>query len=124
MSYLQLSRPLAVVAGALFVVSPFLVELVAGDFFLLVPLAVLLALAALPGLWRARRRSSAHQAGAWGTTIALMIAIGVEAYEQSQPPPVPRWADVLAPVAFFATGVFLIVAGGAGRRTTHATTAS
>lgn len=123
MSYSSVSHRLAVVSGAIFVVSPFLVELVWGELYLLIPLALLLALAALPGLWRARHTSSTKRVSVWGVTITLAVAFASENYEQTLPQPIPTWVNVTGPTAIFLTGVLLIVAarsdGASSRRGDH-----
>lgn len=61
---------LALAAGALFVVVPFLVEFVSGDAFLLMGLAGVLFLAALPGLARAQHGADGRS-GAWGVRLTF-----------------------------------------------------
>lgn len=58
-------------AGALFVVVPVLVELVTGDAFLLMGLAGLLFLAALPGVRRVQEGADGR-AGAWGLRLIYL----------------------------------------------------
>lgn len=103
-------RICAGVAGVLLVLTPPLVEFVAGDFFLLMPLALLLALIALVAL--IRRRSALSPLGRIGLKVAvcaLVVAIASEVFEQSLTGPVPRLADVVPPLAFFLTGVGLLL---------------
>lgn len=61
---------LALAAGALFVVVPLLVEFVSGDAFLLMGVAALLALAALPGLRRMQHGADGRR-GKWGLRLAV-----------------------------------------------------
>jgi hypothetical protein len=110
-SYTGVSHRLAVIAGSIFVVSPLLVELVHGEFFLLVPIALLLAVIALPGLWRARHVSRLKLVAVCASVVALVVAFATETYEQSLPQPIPTWVDILAPAAIVATGVCLVAAG-------------
>ena len=103
-------RICAGVAGVLLVITPPLVEFVAGDFFLLLPLALLLALIALVAL--IRQRSALSPLGRIGLTVAasaLVVAIASETYEQSLTGPVPTLADVVPPLAFVLTGVGLLM---------------
>lgn len=64
---------LTLVAGALFLVVPLLVEFVSGDFFAAIGLAGLLLLAALPGLRRIQDGADGR-AGAWGLRL---IGVGL-----------------------------------------------
>jgi hypothetical protein len=57
-------------AGALFVVVPVLVEFVSGDAFLLMGVAGLLVLAALPGL-RRRQDGADGRSGTWGLWLTM-----------------------------------------------------
>lgn len=103
-------RVCAGLAGVLLVVTPPLVEFVAGDFFLLLPLALLLALIALVAL--IRRRSALNPLGQIGLKVAvsaLVVAIASEVFEQSLTGPVPTLADLVPPLAFFLTGVGLLL---------------
>lgn len=61
---------LTLAAGGLFVIVPLLVELVSGDAFLLMGVAGVLVLAALPGLRRLQRGADG-QAGAWGLRLTM-----------------------------------------------------
>ena len=61
---------LTLAAGTLFVVTPLLVELVTGDAFALMGVAVLLLVAALPGL-RRRQDGADGRAGSWGLRLTL-----------------------------------------------------
>jgi hypothetical protein len=61
---------LTLAAGGLFVVVPLLVELVSGDAFLLMGLAALLVLAAMPGLRRLQRGADGR-AGTWGLRLVM-----------------------------------------------------
>jgi len=61
---------LTLAAGGLFVIVPLLVELVSGDAFLLMGVAGLLVLAALPGLRRLQRGADGR-AGAWGLRLTI-----------------------------------------------------
>jgi hypothetical protein len=65
------SPHLTLAAGALFVVVPLLVEFVTGDAFLLMALAGLLFLAALPGLRRAQAGADGRS-GAWGLRLIFV----------------------------------------------------
>lgn len=62
---------LTLVAGVLFVVVPLLVELVTGDAFVLMGVALLATLAALPNLHRLHAGADGR-AGAWGLRGALL----------------------------------------------------
>jgi hypothetical protein len=61
---------LTLIAGALFVVVPPLVEFVADDAFVLMGVAGLLFLAALPGL-RSRQRGADGRTGRWGLRLTM-----------------------------------------------------
>ncbi len=61
---------LTLAAGGAFVVVPLLVELVSGDAFLLMGVAGLLVLAALPGLRRLQQGADGR-AGAWGLRLTI-----------------------------------------------------
>jgi len=61
---------LTLAAGALFVVVPLLVEFVAGDAFLLMGVAALLTLAALPGL-RHMQHGADGRSGSWGLRLTV-----------------------------------------------------
>ncbi len=70
---------LTLLAGGLFVVVPLLVQLVAGEAFLLVGPALLLLLAALPGLRRLQGGRDGA-AGRWGlrlTVVGLVAMVGL-----------------------------------------------
>ncbi len=93
----------AYVAGALLSVVPLLVELVMGDFILLLPVALLLAVVAPFGLRIRRRRAFPV------FVIALLVALLSETLEQSLfPDSVPWLADVLPPAAFVLAGLALL----------------
>jgi hypothetical protein len=62
---------LTISAGALFVTVPLLVELVSGDAFALMGLALLLLLGALPGLHRLQAGRDG-EAGRWGLRLTLV----------------------------------------------------
>ena len=66
----RLTPYLALAAGALFVVVPMLVEFVSGDAFLLMGVAGLLVLAAMPGI-RRRQHGADGRAGAWGIRLTM-----------------------------------------------------
>ena len=88
MSVLHQSRPrtsghatssLTLVAGGLFIVVPLVVELVSGDFFALMGLALLFVLAALPGLRRLQAGQDGRL-GRWGlrlTFVGLAAMVGL-----------------------------------------------
>lgn len=61
---------LALTAGGLFIVVPLLVEFVTGDAFVLMGVAGLLFLAALPGIRRAQEGRDGRS-GAWGLRLTL-----------------------------------------------------
>lgn len=61
---------LTLAAGGLFVVTPLLVELVSGDAFLLMGVAGVLVLAAMPGLRRLQHGADGR-AGAWGLRLTV-----------------------------------------------------
>lgn len=61
---------LTLAAGGLFAVAPLMVEFVSGDAFLLMGVAGVLVLAALPGLRRLQRGADG-QAGAWGLRLTM-----------------------------------------------------
>lgn len=61
---------LTLAAGGLFAVTPLLVEFVTGDAFLLMGVAGVLVLAALPGLRRLQLGADG-QAGAWGLRLTM-----------------------------------------------------
>lgn len=65
---------LTLAAGGLFVVVPLLVEFVSGDAFLLMGVAGLLFLAALPGLRRLQRGADGRS-GTWGLRLT-MVGLG------------------------------------------------
>lgn len=67
---------LTLIAGALFVVVPLLVEFVSGDAFLLVGVALLLLATALPGLRRLQAGRDG-QLGRWGLRLTLAGLIGM-----------------------------------------------
>jgi hypothetical protein len=72
----RVSRPtvaLAYAAGAALLITPPLVEFVSGDFFLLLPVALLLTVAALPGLCRL---PDGEPTGPWGSRL-LFTGLGV-----------------------------------------------
>lgn len=69
---------LTMASGALFVVVPLLVAFVAGDFFLVLPLAFLLLLAAMPGHRRLQKRRDGKP-GRWGLTLTVGGVVGVVA---------------------------------------------
>ena len=66
-----LTPHLTIAAGALFVVVPMLVEFVSGDAFLLMGVAGLLVLAALPGLRRLQRGADGRS-GSWGLRLTMV----------------------------------------------------
>ncbi|HEX3005767.1 MAG TPA: hypothetical protein VHO27_16250, partial [Angustibacter sp.] len=89
----------ACVGGWLLVAVPPLVELVMGEFFLLLPIGLLLSLVAPFGLAVRRRRAFPLFVG------ALVIALASEVLEQAVfPGTVPWLADVVPPVAFVVAG--------------------
>ena len=93
----------AYVGGGLLVAVPPLVELVMGDFFLLLPVGLLLSLVAPFGLAVRRRRAFPLFVG------GLVIALVSEVLEQAVfPDSVPWLADVVPPVAFVVTGIALL----------------
>lgn len=61
---------LTLAAGALFVVVPLLVEFVSGEAFLLMGVACLLVIAALPGL-RRRQHGADGRSGMWGLRLTV-----------------------------------------------------
>lgn len=67
----RLTAPLTLAAGALFVVVPLLVEFVSGDAFVLMGVAGLLVLLALPGLRRLQRGADGRP-GSWGLRLILV----------------------------------------------------
>lgn len=73
---MRVAAGLTLASGVLFVVVPLLVEFVAGDFFLLMPLAFVLLLAAMPGLRRVQQyRDDKH--GQWGLRLTLLGVVGL-----------------------------------------------
>lgn len=99
----QWAITMAYVAGALLLVVCLLVELVMGDFILLLPVALVLCVVAPFGL-RVRRRRAFPVFAA-----ALFVALTSEIVEQSLfPDAVPWLADVVPPAAFVLTGVALL----------------
>lgn len=66
----SLTPYLTLAAGGLFVVVPLLVEFVSGDAFLLMGVAGVLVLAALPGLRRLQHGADGR-AGAWGLRLTI-----------------------------------------------------
>ena len=104
----------AYVGGGLLAVVPLLVELVMGDFFLLLPMGLLLSVVAPFGLRVRRRRAFPF------FVVALVIALASEVLEQAVfPGTVPWLADVVPPVAFVSAGIALLaVAHDAARERT------
>lgn len=99
----QWAITMAYVAGALLVLVPLLVELVMGDFILLLPIGLLLCAVAPFGL-RVRRRRAFPVFAA-----ALLVALTSEIVEQALfPDAVPWLADVVPPAAFVVAGVALL----------------
>ena len=95
---------MAYFAGALLVVVPLLVELVIGDFILLLPIALILGIVAPFGLRIRRRRPFPV------FVAALLVALASELLEQSLfPDSVPSLADVVPPAAFILAGLALLV---------------
>ncbi len=93
----------AYVAAALLIVVPLLVELVMGDFILVLPIALLLCVVAPFGL-RVRRRRAFPV-----FVVALLVALASEILEQSLfPDSVPWLADVVPPAAFVLAGLALL----------------
>ncbi|MEO8108359.1 MAG: hypothetical protein ABI720_13715 [Actinomycetes bacterium] len=104
-----LSIGLAVVGGSLLVITPLLVELVAGDFILLLPIAMLASIASLFGL---RLRGHSRLGLAFG--IAFAAAFAAEVFEQSLES-IPMVANVLPPVLFTASGLLLLTLANRAR---------
>lgn len=108
----------AYVGGVLLAVVPSLVELVMGDFIVLLPVGLVLALAVVWPL----RGGAAHRA----FVVFLALALVTEFGEQLVfPDEVPRWADVAPPLFFTLCGVALVMAARAlSRQPTAAQTSS
>lgn len=100
-------------AGTLFVVVPLLVEYLSGDAFLLMGLAALLLLAALPGLRRLQDGADGS-AGKWGLRLTFggLIAVVVLVLSGDL---IDAAVDDSA--QDLAEGVFLVVGAGAGLAT-------
>jgi hypothetical protein len=109
----------AYAGGGLLAVVPVLVELVMGDFFLLLPVGLLLSLVAPFGLAVRRRRAFPAFVG------ALVIALASEVLEQAVfPATVPWLADVVPPVAFVVTGIALLAVARDASRERHGLTSA
>lgn len=67
---------LTLTSGGLFVVVPLLVEFVAGDFFLLMPLALVLLLAAMPRLRKVQHYRDGNH-GRWGLGLTVLGVVGL-----------------------------------------------
>ena len=89
--------------GLLLALVPPLVELVMGDFILLLALALVLAIIALWPL----RRGTAHAVFVFTFVSAIVAEVGEQVLFPDQ---VPRWADVAPPALFTISGVALILA--------------
>ena len=109
----------AYVGGLLLATVPALVELVMDDFFLLLPVGLLLAFAVLWPL----RGTTAHRVFVVVFGLALVSEFGEQAFF---PDAVPVWADVLPPVLFTASGIALLWAARAraGQPTSAQTSSS
>ncbi len=93
----------AFAGGLLLAAVPALVEFVMGDFILLLPLALVLALVAF---WPVRG-STAHRVSGVFLALALITEIGEQFLFSDQ---VPTWADVPPPLFFTISGIALVVA--------------
>ncbi len=104
---------MAGVAGSLLIITPLLVEFVVGEFILLLPIALLLAIAAGIGILRFRKRAGDAvefpKLGVWLFVGGLTAAIASEVFEQSLQGPIPTIADVLPPTLFIVSGVGLLM---------------
>ena len=98
---------LTIAAGSLFVVVPVLVELVTGDAFLLMGVALLLLLCALPGLHRLQGGRDGRL-GRWGLrlTLAGLVAMVVLVLAGDAVD-----ASVSGSAQAVAEGTYLVVAG-------------
>lgn len=90
------------IGGGLLAALPALVELVADDFIVLLPIALILAFVAV----RPLRGSTTHRVFVW----VLVLAVASEVLEQvAFPDEVPAWADAAPLVFFTVAGVALVL---------------
>lgn len=102
---------IGIVGGALLAVTPPLVEFVAGEFILLLPLGFALAIVATLMVAPIRRSALGRI-----FLVALSLALVAEVAEQVSANP-PKILDVLPPFLFSASGIALLVAAREARHT-------
>lgn len=92
----------AYAGGLLLALVPALVELVVGEFILLLPIALVLAILSLWPL----RGTSAHRVFGIAFALALVTEFGEQILF---PDRVPKWADIAPPLFFTISGIALIL---------------